>query len=145
MDIAPEGHTVDEDGEHDPDVCYTCLLGKEVTSSCRCAACCRHLILEASLEDAVREPRVKEEGSPIKGFTDELEGYLLNAADGPCVFLDRGTNLCAIYETRPLMCRLFDCNGEGRELLIELGILKREDLPAESPPQPNFDPLRPAL
>jgi hypothetical protein len=30
------------------------------------------------------------------------------------------------YETRPLICRLFDCDGEGKEQLIELGVLERE-------------------
>jgi Fe-S-cluster containining protein len=53
-------------------------------------------------------------------------GYLLNSKDGPCVFLDLETNLCSIHPTRPLMCRLFDCAGEGREQIIELGILDRD-------------------
>ena len=83
-------------------------------------------------EDAQREPRIREKGSPI--FTPpeltqsgerELEGYLLNGEDLACVFLDQRTNLCTIYETRPLACRLFDCDGEGREQLIELGIIER--------------------
>jgi Fe-S-cluster containining protein len=47
---------------------------------------------------------------------------MLNLGDG-CVFLDPKTDLCGIYKTRPLVCRLFDCEGEGREQLIELGIL----------------------
>lgn len=131
MEIVPQGHTLDEDGDHDPDGCYECLLGQTVISTCRCAACCRGLIIEALPEDAEREPRLKELGSPLKGFTDEVEGYLLNGPDGPCLFLDRATDLCTIYPTRPLACRLFDCDGEGREQLIELGILNRE------PPEPQ--------
>jgi Fe-S-cluster containining protein len=102
--------------DHDPDECYECLLREEVISTCRCAECCRRLIIEVGLEDAEREPRIKERGSPI--FTPpeltasgerELEGYLLNGKDLACVFLDREKNLCTIHETRPLACRLFDC------------------------------------
>jgi hypothetical protein len=62
-----------------------------------------------------------------KSGHEELEGYLLNnREDLACVFLDRRTNLCSIYDTRPLTCRLFDCDGAGSEQLIELGILSRE-------------------
>ena len=57
----------------------------------------------------------------------ELDGYLLNREESGfgCIFLDSGTNLCKIYDTRPLVCRLFNCAGEGREQLVELGILPR--------------------
>ena len=107
---------------------------KEATCECRCGECCRQLLIEVELEDAVREPRIRELGSPT--YTDErltrsgkreLEGYLLNSRDGmACVFLDRQTNLCTIYETRPLACRVFDCDREGREQMIELGIIERD-------------------
>src|SRR5205807_2014519 len=102
-------------------------------SSCRCAECCRRLLIEVTLEDARREPKIKELGSPTytpailtKSGQRELEGYLLNGQDGPCVFLDQAQNLCTIHPTRPLICRLFDCDHDGREQLIELGILKRD-------------------
>ena len=73
---------------------------------------------------------IAEHGSPLKGFSEEVEGYMLNdREDIACVFLDRQTNLCTIYETRPLVCRLFDCAGDGREQLIELGVLNREEPP----------------
>jgi Fe-S-cluster containining protein len=133
MEPLPQGHSLDEWGEHDPDTCYECLLALEVQSPCRCAECCKRLIIEADLRDAEREPRIKALGSPIYTPPEltvsgnrELEGYILNRVHGPdvaCVFLDQGTNHCTIYDTRPLGCRLFDCNGEGREKLIELGIL----------------------
>ena len=29
-----------------------------------------------------------------------------------CHFFDLETRLCTIYETRPLMCQLFDCDRE---------------------------------
>ena len=33
-----------------------CLEGKAVISSCRCAECCRRLLIEVDVEDAEREP-----------------------------------------------------------------------------------------
>jgi Fe-S-cluster containining protein len=128
--ISDDPHLVPD---HDPEGCYECLLKEEVISTCRCAECCRRLLIEVSVEDAEREPRIKERGSPTytpaeltESGEDELEGYLLNGKDLVCVFLDQRNNLCTIYETRPLLCRLFNCDGEGKEQLIELGILERE-------------------
>ena len=104
--------------EHDPDECYHCLLDEEATSACRCGNCCRALIIETCLQDAVVEPLIKERGSPIytgSEFTAsgewELQGYLLNGKNGNCVFLDDERNLCTIHATRPLVCRLFQCDG----------------------------------
>jgi hypothetical protein len=125
------GHQFDEDDIHDEEECEICLLAKAPTCTCRCGRCC-HLLVEVSLADAQREPRIAEKGFPIYAGPEltasgqpELEGYLLNAAEAgyACVFLDQGTNLCTIYDTRPLACRLFDCDGAGRDQLIELGIL----------------------
>ena len=128
----PSGHDLDEDGEHDEDECWLCLHKQSVENSCRCAECCKRLIIEVTLQDAEREPKIKELGSPIflppqltASGERELDGYMLNGAEGGCVFLDKTTNLCKIHDTRPLVCRLFDCEGEGREQLIELGILPR--------------------
>ena len=124
-----KGHQFDEDGWHDEDECRVCLGSKAVVNDCRCGVCCS-LLIEVGLEDAEQEPRIKELGSPIlapaectASGKEELEGYLLNAPDGPCRFLDRDTKLCSIYATRPLLCRLFSCAGEGRDQLIELGML----------------------
>jgi Fe-S-cluster containining protein len=125
-------HTTDEDGEHIEDECYPCLARHEVQSACRCGDCCRLLILEAQVEDALVEPRIAENGDPIYQApeltatgTRELIGYLLNSTEngGACAFLDRQTNLCTIYETRPLMCRLFNCDGDDRTGWVQLGFL----------------------
>jgi Fe-S-cluster containining protein len=125
------GHEFDEDGIHDEDACEVCLLAKAPSCSCRCGQCC-HLLIEVSLRDAQREPRIAELGSPLyaspaetSSGRRELNGYLLNTAEAgfACVFLDQTTNLCTIYDTRPLVCRIFDCDGEGRDHLIELGWL----------------------
>lgn len=132
----PPGHQVDEDGFHVAEECYQCLMTRDpAESTCRCGKCC-HLIIEVLLEDAEREPKIKELSSPT--YTDarltrsgkrEIEGYLLNSKtnDYACAFLDRTTNLCTIYETRPLVCRLFDCDEKNRQDLIELGIRPREE------------------
>jgi Fe-S-cluster containining protein len=84
-----------------------------------------------TLRDAEREPKIKELGSPTYAPPEltasgkrELEGYLLNTGkDNACAFLDQDTNLCSIHATRPLICRLFDCDGDGRQQLIDLGYL----------------------
>lgn len=122
-------HSTDEEGEHDEDECYRCLASKEVHSTCRCGACCG-LIIEVDVRDAEVEPRIKNKGSPIyadppETGTRELIGYLLNSKenDYACAFLDRSCKLCTIYETRPLVCRLFDCDGDDRQKLVQLGIL----------------------
>ena len=104
--------------EHDADDCYHCLLAEEVTSACRCGNCCRQLIIETCLQDAELEPRIKERGLPIYTSPEltasgerELQGYLLNGKESRCVFLDDANNLCTIHTTRPLVCRLFQCDG----------------------------------
>lgn len=109
-------HNFDEEGFHDRDECELCIeRNHSVCSSCRCGNCCEGLLLEASLRDAEREPRIKE-CSPIVDDirTGEREtiAYLLNdsANAGACRFFNRSTRLCTIYETRPLMCRVFDCS-----------------------------------
>ena len=107
--------------------------GAETHSDCRCADCCRHLIIEVDLDDAEREPKIKEQGKPIyapgemtKSGNRELMGYMLNKVtdtSNACTFLNETTNLCSIYDTRPWVCRVFDCDGEDRDELIQLGIL----------------------
>jgi Fe-S-cluster containining protein len=107
--------------------------GTETHSDCRCAECCRRLLIEVDLQDAEREPKIKERGSPIytpgeltSSGNRELSGYLLNKftdAGHGCTFLNETTNLCSIYDTRPWACRVFDCDGEDRDELIQLGIL----------------------
>jgi Fe-S-cluster containining protein len=114
----------DEDARdwHDSDECYWCLaMQPPVESSCRCGDCCRRLLIEVTVEDAKREPIIKEQCGPIfqsaeltKSGRRELIGFMLNSAknDYACAFLDQQTNLCTIHETRPLVCRLFDCDAE---------------------------------
>src|SRR5579884_1773954 len=105
----------DDDWEDEP--------AAECKSACRCGECCRKLILEAGLSDAEREPRLKEcegidEGPEFtRSGRPELIGYMLNDKDKgyACHFLDLKTNLCEIYDTRPWMCRVFDCDKAKEE------------------------------
>jgi len=110
----PDEHQRDEEGVHDPDDCEVCIEHEHACKSqCRCGQCCERLIIECSLRDALREPKIAARGSPIyddMNGTREHIGYLLNGGDGPCVFLDRETKLCTIHTTRPLVCRVFDCD-----------------------------------
>lgn len=108
-------HQRDEDGEHDPDECEQCIERHHSHEcTCRCGECCEQLIIETSIRDAEREPQIKEQGSPIyddMSGTRELVGYLLNGQDGACVFFDRESRLCTVHETRPLVCRVYDCDA----------------------------------
>src|SRR5262245_35068958 len=81
------GHDFDDEGYHEEDACRVCLESKTVSNSCRCGRCCR-LIIEVDVEDAEREPQIKEKGSPIyvppeltASGQRELAGYLLNSAE----------------------------------------------------------------
>ncbi len=102
---------------HDPDQCHLCLATREVRCGCRCGRCCETLIIEATAFDARREPRIKERGQILTEgglVAPEDADWLLNGAGGPCVFFrrdgdDRG--VCEIYETRPLVCRHFNCDA----------------------------------
>lgn len=116
------GHDVDEEGMHDPDDCDLCIERTHtVACQCRCGKCCESLLIEVSLRDAEREPKIKERGRPIRDTDAELYegryaigGYLLNSKDngGACAFFDRTARLCTIHETRPLVCRVFNCDDE---------------------------------
>lgn len=116
------GHDVDEEGAHVPDECELCVeRNHSVACQCRCGKCCEELLIEVSLRDAEREPRIKELCRPIWDSDaqlfegrQEVAGYLLNSRehDMACVFFDKTTRLCTIHATRPLVCRLFNCDQE---------------------------------
>lgn len=96
---------------HDPEECEECLLQREI-KGCRdrCGNCCQTLLIEATELDARREPKIREHGPMYR----DQPLYLLNSQEGPCVFLRRdrdGIGVCSIYDTRPLVCRLFRCDS----------------------------------
>jgi len=117
-----EEHQLDEDHEHDPDACEVCVEAEHsVACDCRCGKCCESVLIEVSLRDAEREPRIKECGPIIDDNfgegPEEVIGYMLNDCDNDyaCRFFDRERRLCTIHETRPLICRVFNCDEERKE------------------------------
>src|SRR5438105_783274 len=95
----PFPHRLDGDGRHDEEECYACALKEEVRNVCRCGECCRRLFIDVLLEDAEREPKIKERATPLivpakrtRSGKPEVAGYNLTPHGDPCVFLDRKTN-----------------------------------------------------
>ena len=129
-------HHFDEDNVHDEDECDLCVeRSGSVPSICRCGNCCERLILESSLRDAEREPRIAAECSPLRGMNDEPVGHSLNDRSNgfACHFFDRERRLCTIYETRPLMCRVFNCDDERRSGdLVDLLTYEPDSIDASS-------------
>ena len=101
---------------HDTEECELCLLQHEVRNACRCGLCCQGLLIEASELDAQREPKIARYGRKYR----DIDLYLLNRKDGGgCVFFHRdeaGRGVCEIYDTRPLCCRLFNCDTDERAI-----------------------------
>lgn len=74
-----------------------CELGRRL--GCR-TFCCRLLV--RYYEDE-RPPSA--DGTTPKGCVDK-------APDGLCIHLDRATERCGIWESRPRVCREYDCNSD---------------------------------
>ena len=133
--MALDQHDLDDDGGHDAHECELCLEATcAVTCDCRCGNCCERLLLEASPRDAEREPRIVAECEVILNLDDEVIGYSLNDCENEfaCRFFDRTVRRCVIYETRPLMCRVFNCDAERRsgelsDLLMDEPLMSPED------------------
>lgn len=79
-----------------------CEAGREL--GCK-TFCCRLLVRLAPEE---REP--SRDGVPSKGFVDK------DLQDGLCIHLDRENHRCAIWATRPKVCREYHCNDD--EMLV---------------------------
>jgi len=83
-------------------------------AECRqCGACCRTFHVYASLTDARREPRIRWESLPVEPWMQTSERsyrlFPLPFHEG-CCFLT-ADNRCAIYATRPAVCRDFAPDG----------------------------------
>lgn len=84
----------------------------EVYDCDRCGLCCRHLLVEATSLDVMREPRIDVECPlPVKIRLPVLEatwllGSYKDGRQGECPFLAT-ENLCSIYPTRPNACVAF--------------------------------------
>lgn len=66
----------------------------------RCGDCCRAIDLEESL---INKHKNKFQTLPGKIVKTDF-GIVINTEDGKCVFLNRMTRRCAIYEERPQVC-----------------------------------------
>jgi Fe-S-cluster containining protein len=80
----------------------------------RCGACCRTFPIFASAADAEREPRIAAEALALAPWL-RTERWAWRLHPLPfhetCCFLG-AENRCAIYATRPAVCREFAPDGE---------------------------------
>lgn len=77
----------------------------------QCGACCRNLIIEAELEDVLREPRIASECKLLNGNGKlriiESQYMIACGKTAPCPFdviTESGGSQCSIYPTRPNVC-----------------------------------------
>lgn len=135
-----DDHQLDDEGEHDEDECEVCYEQEfGHCGTCGCGKCCESLLVEVSLRDAEREPKIAQLCRPLKDPFVEgaIVGYLLNKPGSLCcTFFDQTSRQCTIYETRPLVCRCFDCRSwleaEARQ---ESGEQDSDDDADQPPPQ----------
>lgn len=87
-----------------------------------CGLCCKHLIVEASPLDVIREPRIAEYCAILNGRGELTPGQAswgmyskdrINPPQTPlrCAFLNNA-NRCVIYATRPNVCVAFMSGSE---------------------------------
>lgn len=89
--------------------------------------CCRLLV------------RYYEDERPPSGDGSTPKGCVDKTADGLCIHLDRATQRCGIWETRPRVCREYDCNGDYLlQVAVRVGVknivqLSRDTLTTQVP------------
>src|SRR5262245_37038124 len=94
-----------------------------------CGACCRTFPIFAAQTDADREPRIAAEGRKLpQALTTGEWHYRLYPLPflEACCFLD-GEDRCAIYATRPDVCRRFAAGSDQCQQARErqgLGVLE---------------------
>lgn len=79
--------------------CVNVDCGKGRELGCQ-TYCCRLLV------------RLGPDERAADGADQKAHGFVEKSADGYCVNLDRDSHLCRIWETRPRVCRGYDCNGD---------------------------------
>ena len=79
-----------------------------------CGLCCHRLIVQATVDDVLREPRIEEASPLAKEFRRELTqaSWYIAWPGRPCGFLTDGKK-CDIYATRPMCCVAFPA-GPGK-------------------------------
>jgi Fe-S-cluster containining protein len=98
-----------------------------MTLNCDCCGlCCRHLLVEASAVDVLREPRIDRErplGKRAKSLSLLNACWILAGPGMPCPFLTP-ENRCGIYATRPNTCVAFIAGSPScQKLRRERGVL----------------------
>jgi Fe-S-cluster containining protein len=98
-----------------------------------CGLCCRHLLVEASAVDVLREPRIEIErplGKRAASLSVLDACWVLAGPSMPCPFLTTD-NKCRIYPTRPGTCVSFMAgSAKCQELRAEHGVPPLVPLPA---------------
>ncbi len=90
----------------------------EVPMKCKkCGRCCINTEMELLPQDI---DRIVSLGYNIEYFTT-VRGCIvrLRCIDNHCVFLDPKTNLCKIYEHRPIGCRLYPLQYSDGEVYVD--------------------------
>jgi len=88
------------------DSCVNCEAGRKIG----CGTFCCQLLVRLTEEEAQRL------------YPDRPSArFLEKAADGFCLYLDRATSRCKIWEKRPSICRGYDCNGDT---LLQVAVTK---------------------
>lgn len=75
-----------------------------------CTVCCREQVVIASESWG---DDLSLYGSEHASEAKDGMKMLIQRPNGDCVYLDRATG-CTIYETRPVMCRAFNCVELGK-------------------------------
>ncbi len=66
-------------------------------------------------------------GLCCKNITGIIELVGFDAGNGVCKFLDLETNLCKIYESRPLICRVDEAHKKLYSQMRALGLFLRNN------------------
>jgi len=80
----------------------TCLVDCEAGRRLGCSTFCCRLIVRLTADDTARG--VPGVSPPMRCIPKDADGY--------CVHLDRIANQCRIWESRPQVCRDYDCNSD---------------------------------
>lgn len=95
-----------------------------------CATFCCRLIVR--LEPDERDPAQPDNAA--KHCIDKDE------SDGLCVWSDRSSDLCGIWERRPAVCRAYDCNQDPLlQVALRDGFVSLTQLVTADPAPPETD------
>lgn len=85
-------------------ICHNCKNGK----CSNCGECCGSGLPITLEEVGIIKKYIKEHNIKPEPLVIERDGQ--KGFNGMCCFLDQKTNKCKIYEVRPWICRVFQCD-----------------------------------